>query len=345
MYRWGGGAYHGDLYGVIISLKNLFDAWKEFKCGKIKKADVSQFAVDVEEHLFDLHHRLAVEQYSHGQYSAFYVRDPKLRSIHKAKVIDRVLHHAIFRVVEPIFDTSFIFDSYSSRKTKGTYKAGDRFRKFTWKLSQNNTKTVWVLKGDIKKFFDSVDHEILLTLLKKKIKDQKVMDVLINIIRSFSTGEGKGIPLGNLTSQLFSNVYLDKLDQFIKRVLQVKYYIRYADDFAILSTDKTSLEKIIPVIRSFLETELKLSLHPNKVHVLKWHQGVDFLGYIHFPYHSIMRTKTKKRMLRKIKETRKAFQNGLMSKYSLNQVIQSYLGQLKHCRSKKLRKLISKTLL
>ena len=188
------GGHNSDLYGVIISLKNLFDAWKEFKCGKIKKADVSQFAVDVEEHLFDLHHRLASDQYSHGQYSAFYVRDPKLRSIHKAKVIDRVLHHAIFLVVEPIFDSSFIFDSHSSRKTKGTYKAGDRFRKFAWKLSQNNTKTVWVLKCDIKKFFDSVDHEMLLMLLKKKIKDQKVMDLLTNIIHSFSRTKGREFP-------------------------------------------------------------------------------------------------------------------------------------------------------
>ena len=141
--RGGGGDIligHG-LFDKIISVSNLFTAWSEFKKDKIKKNDVSSFAVYLEEELFNLHYLLKINQYKHDKYTAFYVRDPKLRSIHKAKVIDRVFHHALVRVIEPIFDKSFIFDSYSSRKNKGTYEAGKRFRKFAWKISNKNIKT------------------------------------------------------------------------------------------------------------------------------------------------------------------------------------------------------------
>jgi len=241
-----GGGHHSDLYGEIISLQNLVSAWQEFKTGKIKKTDVSSFAVNLEEHLFAIHQILKTESYQHGKYTPFFVHDPKLRSIHKAKVIDRMLHHAIVRVIDPIFDKSFIFDSYSSRRNKGTHEAGKRFRKFAWKLSENNTKTVWILKCDIKKFFDSVNHDILIGIIKRKLNDEKVIELLSTIVYSFTTKEGRGIPLGNLTSQIFSNVYLDVLDQFVKRKLQVKYYIRYADDFIFLSRDKAYLESLIP---------------------------------------------------------------------------------------------------
>ncbi len=156
------------------------------------------------------------------------------------------------------------------------------------------------------------------------------------IIHSFSFKEGKGIPLGNLTSQLFSNVYLDCLDQFIKRKLQVKHYIRYADDFVFLSPDKEYLTNLIPIISKFLEENLRLSLHPNKIILRKWHQGVDFLGFIHFPYHSILRTKTKNRILRRVKASRRKLNEKEISEFQFQQILQSYLGRLKHCRSRKI---------
>jgi retron-type reverse transcriptase len=348
----GGGQHVGGLYDVIISIKNLFDAWGEFKSGKIKKKDVSVFAVNVEENLFLLRQILIQKQYQHGKYTAFFVHDPKLRSIHKAQVIDRVLHHALVQIITPLFDKTFIFDSYSSRKDKGTHKAGKRFREFAWKLSQNNTRTVWVLKCDIRKFFDSVDHEILFSLIKKKIKDENVLSLLKNIIWSFQsrmlqiqkgmpdTLASKGIPLGNLTSQLFSNIYLDVFDQFVKRDLQIKHYIRYADDFVVLSADKGYLDILVPVFEDFLLNKLKLSLHPKKVIIQKWHQGVDFLGFVHFPYHSVIRTKTRNRILGKMKLARTKMENGLMSSEQYNQILQSYLGRLRHCRSKDLREKI-----
>lgn len=294
--------------------------------------------MDVEEHLFALHEALLAGKWTHGQYSSFYVRDPKLRHIHKARVLDRVLHHAIVRVLGPLFDTSFIFDSYSSRKNKGDHWAGQRFRKFAWKLSQNNTKTVWVLKCDIRKFFDSVDHGILLMLLQKKIHDEKTCQLLRAVIASFSCAPGKGIPIGNLTSQLFSNVYLNSFDHFVKRQLRVKYYIRYADDFVLLSCDQAYLTSLIPLLRQWLENHLELTLHPQKILVAKWSQGVDFLGYIHFPYHMVMRTKTKQRMIRKTNQAYKKLLQQKISLYDFQQTVQSYLARLKYCRSKMVQK-------
>lgn len=326
------------MFKKITSLENLFLAWHEFKPDKIAKEDVSRFAIDVEEHLFALHASLTAGTWRHGHYSAFYVRDPKLRHIHKASVSDRVLHHAIVRVVEPVFDKSFIFDSYSSRKTKGAHKAGERFREFTWKLSRNNTKTVWILKCDIRKFFDSVDHAILLKLLKKKIIDEKAVQLLWTVINSFSVIPNKGIPIGNLTSQLFSNIYLNSFDHFVKRELHVKEYIRYADDFVMLSRDRAYLERLVPAIKDWLERHLELTLHPRKVFITKWHRGVDFLGFVHFPYYAIMRTKTKQRVIRKTRQAYQKLQEGKISAYNFAQTLASYRGRLKHCRSKTIQK-------
>lgn len=307
-----------DLFSKIISRENLFLAWHEFKREKLKKPDVLAFAFDLEKNIFALHQDLASGTYCHDGYLDFFVHDPKRRHIHKASVRDRLLHHAVFRILEPVFDPSFIFDSYSSRKTKGVHKAIARFEKLAWELSRNNTKTVWILKCDIRKFFDSVDHWILLTLLAKKIKDQKILELLKLIIGSYEVGTSKGIPLGNLTSQLFANVYLDCFDQFVKRKLRVKNYLRYADDFVIFLRQE-HFANLIYALRDFLSQELKLELHPHKVLIAPWHAGVDFLGYVHFPFHRVLRTKTKKRMFKQLRKN-----NNLQNRAA-------YLALLKHC--------------
>ena len=262
---------------------------------------MESFALEVESHLFDLHEDLKNNTYQHSAYESFYVRDPKLRHIHKPKVIDRVLHHAIVMAIEPTFQRYFIYDSYSSRKEKGTHRAVARLRRFAWRLSRNNTKTVWILHLDVRKFFDSVDHEILLHLIRQRVSDGEVLELIEKIVRSYETSPGKGIPLGNLTSQLFSNIYLNQLDQFITKTMGIQGYIRYADDMVIPARNKIFLECLITLIRDFLESKLQLTLHPGKIVLRKWHQGVDFLGYIIFPHYSILRTKTKRRMLKRIK--------------------------------------------
>jgi len=327
-------------YEEIISLENLFLAWKEFKKGKIKKIDVWKFSLFLEQNVSKLHEELKSRKYNHSPYISFYINDPKLRHIHKACVRDRVLHHAIFRILYSLFDKSFIFDSYSCRINKGTHKAIDRLNHFARKENQNNTKTIYLLKLDIKKFFDSVDHNILLFLIKKKIKDKNTIWLIKTIIDSFSTNYGRGIPLGNITSQLFANIYLNKLDYFIKYNLRIKYYIRYCDDFVMINKDKEYLESIIPIINNFLRKELKLSLHPNKIIIKKYHQGIDFLGYVSFPEYRLLRTKTKIRMFKKIKRKKRELSKGLISESSFNQTLQSYLGVLKHCNGYELEKKI-----
>jgi retron-type reverse transcriptase len=332
------------IFDSVASLPGLFSAWNEFRKGKEGKLDVQTFFLDLETNIISLYRKIKSGIYKHSSYISFFICDPKLRNINKAEVTDRVLHHSIVKHIEPLFEKSFIFDSYSSRDDKGTHRAIKRLKKFCLTLTRNKTRTAWALKCDVKKFFDSIDHEILLSLVRKKVKDAKLMEIIEEIIRSYNKESGKGIPLGNLTSQLFSNVYLNQFDHFVKRELRVKYYVRYADDFIILDTGKEQLEKLVPILNNFIKTRLKLRLHPNKIFIRKIHQGVDFLGAIIFPTHIILRTKTRRRMFRKIKARKKELKLGLIDKKSFNQSLQSYFGMLNHCRGRGIRKEIYKIL-
>ncbi len=287
-----------------------------------------------------MHQELKSKIYRHSPYYSFYVKDPKIRHIHKACVKDRVLHHAIFRILYPLFDKFFIFDSYSCRNEKGTHKAVKRLNVFLQKVSKNNTRQAHALKCDVKKFFDSIDQDILLGLVKSKIKDSNVMWLLEAIVRSFE----KGLPLGNVVSQLFSNIYLNELDQFVKHVLKVKYYIRYCDDFVIVEENREKFEYYVKEIDCFLKSKLKLTLHPNKIVVRKYHQGIDFLGYVSFPNHKIVRVKTKDRMLKNILAKIVLLKNKEISEGVFNKTLQSYLGVLTHCNSYELREEILKLL-
>ena len=312
-----GGSSHIS-YDTITSKRNLFSAWREFSTGKMNKNDVLDFSQNVEEKLFRLHSDLRHGVYTHGRYTTFRICDPKPRIINKASVRDRIVHHAVVRVLEPFFEKRFIYDSYSSRKNKGTHRAIERLTTYAWKLSQNNTKHVWYLKCDIKKFFDSVHHHILLDILSKYFFDKRVISLIKDIVQSFEYKENRGLPLGNYTSQLFANVYMNEFDQFIKREQKIRYYIRYSDDCIFLSRDRLQLEKVLENIQFFLPRHLRLELHKNKVTFGKFSQGIDFLGYIVFPHYRILRTRTKRRMLRKFSSN---------PDYS---VLQSYLGMTKH---------------
>ena len=317
-----------NLFEEIISLENLFLAWKEFKKGKTKKYDVCQFTQHLRENIVKLNQDLENKSYQHSRYQSFYIKDPKLRHIHKACVRDRVLHHAIFRMLYPIFDKHFIFDSYSCRNQKGTHKAVKRLNNFARKVSANNSKKCFFLKCDIKKFFDSIDQDILISLIEKKVKDGNTLWLIKKVIKSFH----KGLPLGNITSQLFANVYLNELDQFIKHNLKAKYYIRYCDDFIIAEDCPENFSNYLESISNFLRDKLKLSLHSDKIIVRRYNQGIDFLGYVSFPHHIVLRPKTGKRVLRKVSiRTRELKENKLLEK-CFNQILHSYFGMLKHCQ-------------
>ncbi len=317
----------------IISLENLLEAWKEFLNGKRNKKDVQEFSLCLMDNIFSLHSNLINHTYKHGGYQAFKINDPKPRDIHKATVRDRLLHHAIYRILYPFFDRTFIADSYSCRLNKGTHKAVNKFRAFAWKVSKNNTKTCWVLKCDIRKFFANIDHKILVKILEEYIPDANIIWLLENVIDSFSSEKDMsvGLPLGNLTSQLFVNIYMNKFDQFVKHKLKVKRYIRYADDFIILAEDKKWLEEQISPIKEFLRQELRLALHPDKIFIKTVASGVDFLGLVNFSDYRVLRTKTRRRMFKKIENKYVDWQGGLMSEESFGQSLQSYLGILKHC--------------
>jgi retron-type reverse transcriptase len=273
-----------------------------------------------------LHNELKEKTYRHGPYHAFGINDPKPRHIHKASVRDRLVHHAIYRKLYPFFERFFIHDSYSCRKDKGSHRAMNRFRQFARKVSRNDTGTAWVLKCDIRKFFANIDHKILMNILRKRIADEGTLWLLEQIINSFCVdGRKVGLPLGNLTSQLFVNVYMNEFDQFVKRKLKVRYYIRYADDFVLLHPDRKHLKEFLSQIAVFLETELQLSLHPRKITVKTVASGVDFLGWVHFPDHRVLCTATKRRLYRKFK------------KDLGNESIASYKGLLSHGNTYKLK--------
>ena len=313
------------MFEEIISVENLLAAWREFLNGKCNKPDVQEFSLRLMDYIFALHRDLVNHVYRHGGYVTFKVADPKPRNIHKACVRDRLLHHAIYRVLYPHFDRKFIADSFSCRGNKGTHKALNRFRVFIRKTTKNNTKQCWILKCDIKKFFANIDHKILLRILKKNVNENTLW-LCERVIESFHTIPDKGLPLGNLTSQLFANVYLNELDQFIKHGSKERYYIRYADDFIVFSDNKGRLIEIIHLIRDFLENALKLSFHKDKLFIQTVGSGVDFLGWVHFPDHRVLRTVTKRRMFKKIKAN------------PTPEVLDSYLGLLKHGNGKKLQK-------
>ena len=302
----------------IISTENLLGAWEEFVVGKRKKADVQVFARHLMDNILQLRYELANGTYRHGGDKSFYVFDPKPRHIHKAQVRDRLLHHAVHRVLYPFFDRTFASHSFSCRTGKGTHPALKEFDIMARKVSHNFTRTCWVLKGDICKFFDNIDHTVLIEILRSYITDARFLSVLENIIESYSSGPNRGLPLGNLTSQLFVNVYTNEFDQFVKHKLKVKYYIRYADDFVLFDQSRYKLVSLVAPLSTFLSERLRLTLHPEKTYLKIVGSGVDFLGWVHFPHYRVLRTMTKRRMFRRLRE------------HPTKATFQSYQGLLTH---------------
>ncbi|NQV88120.1 MAG: hypothetical protein HQ402_01005 [Parcubacteria group bacterium] len=306
-------------YNSIIRIENLLLTWEKFLRRKRSKKDVIRFQAELTTNIVSLYRDLKNKTYVHGTYSAFNVSDPKPRNIHKATVRDRVLHHLIYKELYPHFHTIFIYDSYSCRRKKGTHRALDRFRDFARKVSQNHTQKCFVIKCDIKKFFANIDHGVLVKILERHIADPDIRWLINQVILSFhTTAPGVGLPLGNLTSQLLVNVYMHEFDMHVKQELRVKYYIRYADDFVILSRDQKYLQDILPKLQTFLKEKLGLTLHENKVYIKTYASGVDFLDWVHFPYHRQIRTTTKRKIVR------------MMKWYPKRETISSYRGLLGH---------------
>ena len=275
------------------------------------------FEYHLEDNLFSLYEDLKVGKYRHSDYEHFQVFDSKKRDIHKARVRDRIVHQIIFDYLEEIYEPIFIKDSYSSRKNKGSHQAIKSFQYFAKLVSSDGETPCFILKCDIRKYFDSVNKKVLLELIKEKGVEGSVFEIIKEIIFSFNKEEFVGIPLGNITSQVFANIYLDKLDYFIKKKLKVRYYVRYNDDFVILDYHQKRLKEYLPKIRKFLEEELCLEIPDHKASIRKLDWGIDFLGYVILKDAVLLRNKTKGKIFTKLNEKN----------------INSYLGLLKHCNS------------
>ena len=314
----------------IGSIKALSAAWAKFARGKASRTDVQEYKSQLQKRVERLHHALMLGRYRHGLYQRFTICDPKTRQIHKATVEDRLVHQAVVSAIEPLFERRFIYDSYSCRQGKGAHAGVRRLRQFLRQASSNNTRKVYVLKCDIKQFFASIDHEVLMERLALRLDDERILWLLREILLSHGADTGRGIPLGNVTSQLFANVYLHELDWYVKQTLGIKRYARYCDDFVIVHDDATYLAGLITPIRVFLHDVLRVQLHPDKVTIRSWQQGVDFLGFVLRPHTTTLRTKTRQRMMAKVNARNLSSYVGICSHanaYHVEQVVRLAVWQ------------------
>jgi len=323
------------IYSEIYSIDNLIRAWRKARKGKTKKEYIIEFEKDTIGNLFKLQEELIGQTYEPKPLKIFIIRDPKTRKIAKSAFRDRVIHHALVRVIGPIFDKIFINDSCANRKGKGNLYALKRFDKFKRKVSSNgkivdnnfnnnNYVKGYCFKADIRHYFQEVDHNILINLIKKKIQDKKVLWLIDKILKNRAMGGRndffyKGMPLGNLTSQFFANIYLNELDYFIKHKLKAKYYLRYVDDFVILHESNKQLEVWQKQINGFLRDKLKLELHSDKSKIIPLSKGVDFVGFRNFYYYRLLR----KRNMGNIRNKIDLFKKG---EISYEKFIESFNG-------------------
>lgn len=246
--------HYPNLYSELYSYENLELAFKKARKRKTLKPYVVEFEKNLEENLLQLQNELIFHTYRPKPLQSFILRDPKTRKISKSAFRDRIVHHAICNVIELVFERNFIHDSYANRKGKGVFKAIKRFGSFSRRVSKNNTQIAFVLKVDIQHYFETVNHELLFSVLKQKITDQRMLWLIRIILSNYKTKEKcMGMPLGNLTSQFFANVFLNELDQYFKHKLKIRYYFRYVDDCIVFHRSKEVLEKYKAEIDRFLK--------------------------------------------------------------------------------------------
>ncbi len=297
-----------NLWDKLCTFENLEQAYELAKKHKSGNPKVIEFGKHWRLHLCILLKELRTQTYNPQPLRKFVLRDPKTRTICVSEFRDRVIHHALVNILKPIFEQRFIHDSYASRIRKGTLPALERFDRFKRQVTENgkfvsdsrnkNWVKGFVLKADIKHYFETVEHSVLIGIFEKRIKDEKMIWLIKSILGNYTSGiPGVGMPLGNWTSQFFANVYLNELDQFVKHKLRLKYYIRYVDDFVILHKSKRKLKYYKQKIDAFLQDNLKLQLHSAKSKIIPLGRGTNFLGFRIFYHYKIVRKKN----LRKIK--------------------------------------------
>ena len=318
----------GNLIHKIADLTNLELAFYKARKSKEAKQEVIDYRKNLNENLLSLQEQILNNNVQVGNYSFFTIYDPKEREICAASFPERVLHHAIMNICHFIFERQQIFDSYATRKNKGTYAALHRAEYF-----QKTNK--WFLKLDIRKYFDSIDHKILFTLLRRKFKDRNLLQIFKQIINSYQTKTGKGLPIGNLTSQYFANYYLSFADRYVQQELKISFYVRYMDDMVLWNNDKEKLLQAGKEITKFLSVKLSLKL---KTFALNSNtHGLSFLGYRIFPDKTRLNTRSKKRFIRRVKQYEKKIENNLWTQQEYQIHILPLIAYTRYADTKELR--------
>ncbi len=343
-----------NIFDTICDFDELYDAHMNARKGKRFRPDVLEFTDRLEENLIEIQNELMYETYKVGKYRKFYVKEPKLRLVMALQYRDRVVQWAIYKQLNPFYDKLFIEDSYACRIGKGSHRAADRLQYWLKQVSRKPEKWYY-LKLDISKYFYRVDHEVLLSILERRVKDQRLMRLLHKIVNCEDTKFGLpagfspedctedmwlssvGMPIGNLTSQLFANIYLNELDQYCKHELNVHYYIRYMDDIIILSSDKPLLHRLKTEIEIFLKDNLRLDLN-NKTAIRPVELGIDFVGYKIWSTHRKLKKKTARRIMIAVKKKCQLVKCSCMTIEEFYRATASFCGVLMHCDSFGLRR-------
>jgi retron-type reverse transcriptase len=346
---------YGNLWREVVSWENLVTAYHKCRRRKRYKREAVRFHFTWESNLLHLQRLLVNGSYCPGEYHHYYIYDPKKRKISAAPFLDRVVHHAVVNVLEPIFERRFIFDSYACRRGKGTHRALDRAQVY---LRRHR----FVLKSDIVKFFPNVDHQLLLEQLSRTIRDRPLMDLIAIILKSgegvlqdeatrdvfpgddlFSCLRPKGLPIGNLTSQFLANVLLDPVDHFIKEELRVPGYVRYADDLALFGDSKDQVWDWHQRLKARL-ADLRLRLHRDKTQLRPTRAGINFLGFVLRPEGRRLQQRTIRRFSRRCRQMKRKFREGSVSAPAIRRSLKAWLAHASNANSRGIRRELWKRL-
>lgn len=340
---------YGNLFPEVIEFSNLLSASRQAQKGKRFRDSVLQFNFNLENELFQLQSELATKIYTPGAYTSFYIQDPKPRFISAAPYRDRVVHHALCNIISPIFERTFTRDSFANRIGFGTHRALHRFTKFT-------RTSRYILQCDIRKYFPSIDHEILKSLVRRKIKCRDTLWLIDTIIDASNEQEAsiyhfsgdtlltplqrrRGLPIGNLTSQMFANVYLNGLDHFIKEDLHIQKYVRYMDDFSLFDDDVSTLIDARAAIEDYL-SNLRLKLHPIKTQLFKTCNGANFVGFHVLQDRIRVKASGLHRNRRRLRRMQAAYKNRQIQVSQITQSLRSWGAHIEHADTWRLRKRI-----
>ncbi len=319
----------GHLIPDIASPDNLYFAWYKAKKGKALKPDVIEYEKNPDSNLNLLKRQILTNSIEVGDYHYFTIYDPKVRKICAASFDERILHHALMNICHPVFEKHLIYDTYATRKNKGTYAALDRARFFLKKYR-------WFAKLDVRKYFDNINHEILMSQLSRMFKDDDLLLMFHKIIKSYQTGKNTGLPIGNLTSQYFANHYLSQADQYASRELQLPAYIRYMDDILLFHNDKRKLGAICEQYQYFLQTKLQLEIKPPVTGNNQ--KGLPFLGYKLFPHTVKLNKRSKIRFRVKMAEYIENLNSGKWNEAQFQEHILPLLAFIKYADTLNFRK-------